>query len=88
MKPEIEGNNGGHHSRVSPQVSPEIVGVAGKKEEGGGFARRKEKVGEPTVASTSAVAVAYLAGDRRNPPSRGARRISEREIENEGAERR
>ena len=68
LKPETEGNNGGHHSRVSPRVSPEIVGVAGKKEEGGGFARRKEKVGEPTVASTSAVAVAYLAGDRRNPP--------------------
>ena len=33
LKPETEGSNGGHHSRVSPRVSPEIVGVAGKKEE-------------------------------------------------------
>ena len=41
LKPETEGRNGGHHSRVSPRVSPEIVGVAGKKEER--RRRRREK---------------------------------------------
>ena len=78
LKPETEGSNGGHHSRVSPRVSPEFVGVAGKIEERR-RRRREERVTDlmmmkvkgkretvpPSPSAAASRAVGERAGRRR-----------------------